>query len=48
MLQTFHAVPIRAAVTVAPARVINGLKDNTTVAIEIDYDFEWLLQVDET
>lgn len=43
MLQTFHAVPFRAAVAAVPVAVINGAKDNTTAAIEIDYDFKWLL-----
>ena len=43
MLQTFHAVPIRAAVQVVRALVVNTAKGNTTTAIEIDYDFEWLL-----
>jgi len=45
MIQTFHAVPIRAAIAVSvPISTINGLNDNTTAALEIDADFEWLLQ----
>ncbi len=44
MIQTFHAWPIRTAVIIGAAdNVINGLNDNTTVAIEIDNDFEWIL-----
>ncbi len=43
MIQTFHAVPFRAAVAPAQPKVVNGAKDNTTTAIEIDNDFEWLL-----
>lgn len=43
MIQTFHAFPVRAAVAAVATRVINGLNDNTTTALEIDADFEWLL-----
>jgi hypothetical protein len=43
MLQTFHAFPIRAAVAAVNVLVVNTAKGNTTAAIEIDYDFEWLM-----
>lgn len=43
MIQTFHAVPFRSAVAAVAVQIINGAKDNTTTAIEIDNDFEWLL-----
>ena len=44
MIQTFHAFPVRLAVATVPVSVVNGLKDNTTVALEIDAVFEWILQ----
>ena len=47
MLQTFHAVPFRSTVQLGAAvNVINGLMANTTAAIEIDNDFDWLLAMD--
>ncbi len=44
MIQTFHSFVIQSAVILGAAHdVINGLNDNTTAAIEIDNDFEWIV-----
>lgn len=45
MIQTFHAFPVRAAVAAVAVNVINGLNDNTTIAAEVDNDFEWILMI---